>query len=141
MKIKRLIATVALSLVIALPLSAQVKFEKLDPTELIKKAAKEDKLAFVDVYATWCPPCRQMEEKVFPLENVGKMMSEHFVAAKFNADESIGKEMLNKYKLRYIPSYLIFDAEGELVVTRSGYIAPDEFIEFLQSAITKAKHP
>lgn len=129
---KIIIAT--LLLFVALPISAQVKFQTLEPIDMLAKAKEEGKLAFVDVYATWCPPCKKMESEVFVREDIGKLMDSMFVAVKYNSDEETGGAILQQFQLRYIPSYLIFTAEGDLITTRSGFIEPDDFIEFLKEA-------
>lgn len=53
------------------PAAKEIKgtvFEKGTLKELLAKAAKEKKYLFVDVYATWCGPCKAMATQVFPQE-------------------------------------------------------------------------
>ena len=53
------------------PAAREIKgtvFEKGTLKELLAKAAKEKKYLFVDVYATWCGPCKAMATQVFPAE-------------------------------------------------------------------------
>ena len=38
---------------------AQVKFETKSTDAVREMAVKTGKLVFIDLYATWCPPCRQ----------------------------------------------------------------------------------
>jgi len=38
-----------------------INFEKKSFDELVKSAASTQKLVFIDAYATWCGPCKQME--------------------------------------------------------------------------------
>ncbi|MFR9621062.1 MAG: thioredoxin family protein [Rikenellaceae bacterium] len=135
----RKLTTIAAMLIMGaiLPAAAEIKFQDITPDKLLAQAAEQDKLAFVEVYATWCPPCRQMESEVFPREDVGRMVDSLFVAAKYNADEEIGNSILNQFKMRYIPSYLIFKADGGLIASKSGFIEPEEFMAFLEEASTK----
>ena len=78
-------------------------------------AVKTGKLVFIDLYATWCPPCRMMEREVFSRKDVGDFMEQHFVAAKYDVDKTTGKELLKRYGSGAIPLYLVFDTQGELL--------------------------
>ena len=40
---------------------AQVKFETKSTDAVREMAIKQGKLVFIDLYASWCPPCRMME--------------------------------------------------------------------------------
>ena len=42
------------------------QFRDLSFDEALAAARAEGKLLFVDCYTTWCGPCRNMAEKVFP---------------------------------------------------------------------------
>lgn len=43
-----------------------VNFRKLTFTEALAQAKQENKLVFMDCYTSWCGPCKNMTEKVFP---------------------------------------------------------------------------
>ncbi|MFR6634084.1 MAG: thioredoxin family protein [Alistipes onderdonkii] len=76
---------------------AQVKFETKSTDAVREMAVKTGKLVFIDLYATWCPPCRTMEREVFSRRDVGDFMEQHFVAAKYDVDKTTGKELLKRY--------------------------------------------
>ena len=60
---KKLIFILMLSLA-AGAAQAQVKFETKSTDAVREMAVKTGKLVFIDLYATWCPPCRLMEREV-----------------------------------------------------------------------------
>ena len=107
---------------------AQVKFETKSTDAVREMAVKTGKLVFIDLYATWCPPCRMMEREVFSRKDVGDFMERHFVAAKYDVDKTTGKELLKRYGSGAIPLYLVFDTQGELLGRIQGAAKPDEFI-------------
>ena len=54
--------------------------------EVLAKAKAEDKLVFVDVYTSWCGPCKKMAAEVFPLADVGQLFNPNFVNYKIDAE-------------------------------------------------------
>ncbi len=103
---------------------AQVKFETKSTDAVREMAVKTGKLVFIDLYATWCPPCRMMEREVFSRKDVGDFMEQHFVAAKYDVDKTTGKELLKRYGSGAIPLYLVFDTQGELLGRIQGGPSP-----------------
>ncbi len=119
-------------------LLAQVNFNDVEPQKLFEMAKSGEKLAFVDLYATWCPPCKVMERDVFSREDVGEVMSKYFVSAKYNVDNTTGREMSHKYNVSSIPTYLIFDGAGKVVGRLQGSMPAATFISQME-AIAKDK--
>ena len=116
---------------------AQVKFETKSPAAVREMAVKTGKLVFIDLYATWCPPCRTMEREVFSRKDVGDFMERHFVAAKYDVDKTTGKELLKRYGSGAIPLYLVFDTQGELLGRIQGAAKPDKFMADLQTILDR----
>ena len=94
----------------------QVKFETKSTDAVREMAIKSGKLVFIDLYASWCPPCRMMEREVFS-----------------------GKELMKRYGSGAIPLYLVFDTQGELLGRIQGASAPKEFMESVQKIIDGSK--
>ena len=98
---------------------AQVRFMTRSTDAVREMAVKTGKLVFIDLFATWCPPCQMMEREVFSRSDVGAFMEQHFVCAKYDIDKTTGRELLKRYGNRRVPLYLIFNTEGELLGPRS----------------------
>ena len=116
---------------------AQVKFETKSTDAVREMAIKEGKLVFIDLYASWCPPCRMMERQVFSRKDVEQFMSERFVAAKYDTDEKTGRELMNRYGNGAIPLYLIFDTKGELLGRIQGATRADEFMAAIRKILKR----
>ncbi len=80
-----------------------------------EKARVEDKFFLVDFYASWCLPCKWMEQTTFADPHVKSLMQENFVSVKIDIDEQEGFDLKKKYAIQFLPTILIFNSEGELM--------------------------
>lgn len=49
---------------------SQINFADLSLEEAITKAQAEDKYIFIDVYTTWCGPCKKLDRVTFQSSEV-----------------------------------------------------------------------
>ncbi len=107
---------------------AQVRFMTRSTDGVRRQAVEQNKLVFIDLFATWCPPCQMMEREVFSRSDVGAFMEQHFVCAKYDIDKTTGRELLKRYGNRRVPLYLIFNTEDELLGRIRGATDPERFM-------------
>ncbi len=135
---KKLFITLLATIAVATA-SAQIEFYNVTTDELHKIATEQKKLVFINVYATWCPPCRALERDVFLNKKVGEFFDENFISARYDADKSVGKELIKRYGNGSIPLSLVFDIDGNLLGRIIGASQRDELLKDLQRIIDKAK--
>ncbi|WET51108.1 thioredoxin family protein [Chryseobacterium indologenes] len=111
-----------------------IKFEDGNFASILAKAKKENKLVFVDAYASWCGPCKLMVKNIFPLKNVGDYYNSHFINAKIDMEKGEGIELAKKYNVKAFPTYLFIDGNGEAVHRTLGYVEEKDFIQFAMDA-------
>lgn len=97
-----------------------------------KKANIEGKLFFVDFYAKWCAPCKWMDETTFIDPEVTEMLNTHYVPLKVDIDEFDGFNLKQKYKVKYLPTILIFDGEGNLIDRLEETMSPRKLLNVLE---------
>lgn len=102
--------------------------------EALKKAKTEKKGIFVDVYTSWCGPCRMMATKVFPLKEVGDFYNQNYVCLKLDAEKEKEHGFFKHYKAGAFPTYFWLDAEGNLLDIKTGTATPEVFIGYGQKA-------
>lgn len=90
-----------------------IKFMEGTLTELRAESAKTGKPIFIDVYTTWCGPCKFLSSDIFPKEDVGKYMNAGFVNGKFDAEKGEGVEIAKTYNVKNYPTMLILDDKGK----------------------------
>ncbi len=94
---------------------AQIEFEHGTLEEALAKAKQAKKPLFVDVYATWCGPCKQMAATAFVDKEVSAYYNTHFVSLKLDGEKNDGPSVMQQYAITAYPTLLYFNANGELV--------------------------
>jgi len=77
-----------------------------------KTAAKDKKVIFVDFWATWCGPCKQMLKTTYQDTQVVER-SKKFVPVLINFDKE--PALVKKYKIGQIPVVMFMDAKGNVL--------------------------
>ncbi len=118
----------------------QVVFQKLSWQEAKAKAKEEGKDIFVDIYTTWCAPCKKMAKQVFSQQSVGDYVNNNFIALSLDAENEAQHGFFKLFKAASYPTYFWLDADGNLYDTKSGFLPADEFIK-LSKQVMQSKLP
>lgn len=95
-------------------------------------AAKEQgKLVFVDVGAYWCPPCHEMDEKVFVRDDVAAALAADFIAIHIDAEKADGPELVESHHIQAYPTFLVLEASGVEKGRFVDFVEPPELLENL----------
>jgi thiol:disulfide interchange protein len=116
--------------------SQGIQFESGFLSEVFEKAYAEQKPVFVDVFATWCAPCRYMDQHVFPDSALGEYVNKHFVSVQLDAEAGEGIAFAREYMVRVFPTYLIFDANKKLLSRTEGIMDPQSLKMWLSVGST-----
>ncbi len=129
---KKLIYGLFLFSTLSLFAQEAIQFQDLPFKDLVAKAKKENKIVFIDAYASWCGPCKMMERNVFTQKSVGDYYNSNFVNARFDMEKGEGREIASKYEVRSYPTYLFLNGDGELVSQNFGYMEESMFLSMAQ---------
>ncbi len=80
--------------------------------QALAKAKAENKLVFIDVGAYWCPPCHELDEKVFIKPEVGAFLNAGYVSVHIDAEKGEGPEIVDRYRIQAYPTLLVLEASG-----------------------------
>ena len=116
--------------------SAQgINFQDNTFEELLAKAKKENKILFIDAYAEWCGPCKNMSRNVFPETSVGEFYNANFINAKINMEYDEGPSIAYNYNVAAYPTLLFIDGNGKLLHKAVGFQNPEQLIEVGKMAL------
>ena len=101
--------------------------------EALDLSKKENKMIFLDVYATWCGPCKRMKRKAFKNPKAANLFNQRFLNVSINGETETGKQLADQYGLFGYPSLLILSPQGKVVAQTSGYHSAEELINFANS--------
>lgn len=108
-------------------------------SEILNEAKKQNKLIFIDIYTTWCGPCKMMSAKVFTVNIIGEKFNESFVNFKIDAEKGEGIELTKKYAIAAYPTYLFVNGNGDLVYRAMGAMPAEKFIVEADKALLAGK--
>ncbi|HEV8504585.1 MAG TPA: thioredoxin family protein [Chitinophagaceae bacterium] len=104
-------------------------------SEAIKNGATEKKYIFLEFYASWCSPCRQLRRTTFQNKEVAAFFNQTFVNVALDVEKGDGATLAESMNVQAIPTLLILSPNGKPVLKRVGYLGPDELINFGKTAI------
>ncbi|CCH55814.1 thioredoxin domain protein [Fibrisoma limi BUZ 3] len=122
-----LLLSACLTLLASSSFAQQVAFEKGSWNDMLARAKAENKLIFVDVYATWCGPCKMLDRFVFTDKKVAKTFNTFFLNYKVDAERGEGRTIAQNYRVQAYPTALFVDGNGQLIDSWVGSKSAYEF--------------
>lgn len=134
---------------------AQEEIRWMTMNEALAAQKKEPKKIFVDMYTTWCGPCKLLDKNTFSNADVISFINENFYAVKFNAEgtEEVtykgfkytnpnyqegrkGRNATHLFthalKINAYPNLVFFKENGDLIQNVPGYRTPRQIEIFLK---------
>jgi len=101
----------------------------------LDKAKSVKKPVMADFFATWCGPCKRLNDETFNDSKVESLTGE-FICVKIDVDEN--PDLVRQYGVRGYPTVIFFDENGRVVGQSIGYRDAAFFTPVMRNALEKA---
>ena len=123
--------------------------------EAVAAQAKEPRKIMMDMYTTWCGPCRMLDKNTFQNKDVATYVNKNYYAVKFNAEGNTDVSFNNKtysnpnfdaskkgrnsqhqlaqyLRVQAYPTIVFLDEKGGVIAPIPGYRTPNDLEIFLK---------
>lgn len=114
--------------------SKKISFSDSSWEEVLAQSKKSGKIIFVEGFAPYCQPCKNMEATVFTDPNVADYYNKNFINYKVDINTHDGQMFKIAYDVKYLPSYLFFSPQGEVILREQGQFTSEGMIRVGEKA-------
>ncbi|MDP3182730.1 MAG: cytochrome c biogenesis protein CcdA [Desulfobaccales bacterium] len=110
--------------------------------QLLASARELTKPVIIDFYATWCTPCRELEEITFHHPDLVKLADREFVMIKVDLTrkgDALNQRLLSQYRVKGVPTVVFLDSRGNERpdLRLVDYLPPEQFIPRMAAVAPK----
>lgn len=125
-----------LLLLMALPLAAAdrapLPWQPFTPA-LFAQAKAQNKPVFLYLEAVWCHWCHVMQARTFSDASVQKRLGTQWLIA--SVDHDADPLLANRYREYGWPALIFFNAQGQEVAKRAGFLSAEDFARLLDAVV------
>ena len=99
-------------------------------SELLDQAKTQNKMIFLDGFASWCGPCKWMAANMFTNDTIADYYNKTFICAHYDMEKGEGVNLAQLYQIKAYPTLLFISKDGAMVHKRVG--APQKVHDYLE---------
>jgi thiol:disulfide interchange protein len=113
----------------------EINFSTGDYQHVLASAKASKKKIFIDAYATWCAPCKELQKVTFKDARAARYFNKNFVNMSIDIETGEGVKLAKKWGITGLPTLLILDQNGNLLDSHTGYVDGNGLLEFARDVV------
>jgi thioredoxin 1 len=113
----------------------QVNFYQGSYDNFLREAKKLKKPIMLDFWASWCGPCKKMEQETFTNANLVSYLNANYMVYKVDIDSFDGMAIADRFAVDAYPTIVLLDAKNKYIGRYRGFFPAD----YLKNELEKNK--
>jgi thioredoxin 1 len=115
-----------------------IEFSKKNWAAVLQEAKASKKLVFLDIYASWCGPCKKLKRTTFASNKVAPYFNSNFINVTLDGEIGEGLTLAEKFGVSAYPSLYFINGDGKIVASTMGFLNTKELMDFAKFAEKRA---
>jgi thioredoxin 1 len=112
----------------------EIKFSQQSYKQVLAKAKASHRRVFVDAYATWCAPCKELRKTTFKDAKAAAYFNKNFINFSIDVEKGDGVELAKAWQVEGLPTLLIVDENGKVLANHTGFVDGNGLLQFAEEA-------
>jgi len=118
----------------------EIEFSQQSYKQVMATAKKIHKQVFIDAYAVWCSPCKELRKTTFKDAKAAAYFNKNFINFSVDVEKGDGVELAKTWQVEGLPTLLIIDENGKVLANHTGFVDGNGLVQFAQE-VTNSIQP